>query len=67
MGKGAGETSASGTSSCAVAYVSHRLGKVAANVEMKMPGGVLTIDIDATWQVRLCGPVEGVATMMTHI
>ena len=65
--RGAGETSASGTSSCAVACISHRLGKVAANVEMKMPGGVLTVDIDAIWQVRLCGPVEGVAMMETHL
>ena len=65
--RGAGETSSSGTSSCAVACVSHRLGKVDQSVEMKMPGGVLTVDIDATWQVRLCGPVEAVAMMETHL
>ena len=65
--RGAGETSASGTSSCAVACVSHKLGKVDANVEMKMPGGVLKVDIDSTWCVRLYGPVEGVANMETHL
>ena len=65
--RGAGETSASGTSSCAVACVSHRLGKVGSNVEMQMPGGVLKVDIDPTWHVRLCGPVEGVASMETHL
>ena len=65
--RGAGETSASGTSSCAVACVAYRLGKVGANVEMQMPGGVLKVDIDPMWHVRLCGPVEGVASMETHL
>ncbi len=65
--RGAGETSASGTSSCAVACVSHKLGKVDAKVEMKMPGGVLKVEIDSTWCVRLYGPVKGVANMETHL
>lgn len=65
--RGAGETSASGTSACAVACVSHKLGVVDAKVEMKMPGGVLKVEIDSTWHVRLCGPVEVVANMETHL
>ena len=65
--RGAGETSASGTSSCAVACVSHKLGKVDGTVEMKMPGGVLKVEIDSRWHVRLCGPVEGIANMATHL
>ena len=65
--RGAGDTSASGTSSCAVACVSHKLGKVDSNVEMKMPGGVLKVEIDSSWHVRLSGPVEGIANMETHL
>ena len=65
--RGAGETEASGTSSCAVACVAHRLGFVGDKIEMKMPGGVLKVEIESDWNVRLCGPVETVATMETHL
>jgi len=65
--RGAGETEASGTSSCAVACVAHRLGFVGDKIEMKMPGGVLKVEIESDWNVRLCGPVETVATMETDL
>ncbi len=65
--RGAGETQASGTSSCAVASVAHRLGLVDDFVEMKMPGGVLTVEISTEWQVRLCGPVEEVGRMQMRL
>ena len=47
--------------------MAHKLGQVDAKVEMKMPGGVLKVEIDSTWCVRLYGPVEGVANMETHL
>ena len=65
--RGAGETEASGTSSCAVACVAYKLEKVSSKIEMKMPGGVLNVEIDEDWNVKLCGPVESVATMETHL
>ena len=65
--RGAGETAASGTSSCAVACAAHRLGLVGDKIEMKMQGGVLNVEIEADWSVRLCGPVETVATMETDL
>ena len=65
--RGAGETEASGTSSCAVACVAHKLEKVGPKIAMKMPGGVLNVDIDKDWNVRLCGPVESIAIMETHL
>ena len=34
---------------------------------VQMPGGVLKVEIDLTWHVRLCGPVEVVANMETHL
>lgn len=65
--RGAGETEASGTSSCAVACVARKRGLVNSMVEMKMPGGVLQVSMTDEWAVRLCGPVEGVATMQTDL
>ena len=65
--RGAGETEASGTSSCAVACVAHRLGLVGDKIEMKMQGGVLKVEIESDWSVRLYGPIETVATMETHL
>ena len=65
--RGAGETSARVGLLRVRLLASHRLGKVGPNVEMRMPGGVLKVDIDPTWHVRLCGPVEGVANMETHL
>ncbi len=65
--RGAGETEASGTSSCAVACVARKRGLVDSMVEMKMPGGVLQVSMSDEWAVRLCGPVEGVAMMYTDL
>ena len=43
--RGAGETEASGSSSCAVFAVSHRLKKVGDQVQTHMPGGILHLSM----------------------
>ena len=62
--RGAGETSASGSSSCAVAVVAHRLGWVDNVITMQMPGGILQVSIDEQGEIRLIGPVEEVGRII---
>ncbi|MBN1509448.1 MAG: diaminopimelate epimerase [Sedimentisphaerales bacterium] len=57
--RGAGYTLASGSSSCAAAAASHRLGLVDNDVTVHMPGGELRIEIAPDGQIRMTGPVEG--------
>jgi diaminopimelate epimerase len=59
--RGAGETQASGSSSCAVVAACHRLGLVDAEVTAHMPGGALSIRIDSEKHLWLKGPVEEIA------
>lgn len=54
--RGAGETRASGSSSCAVAAAAHRLGLVDRRVDVRMPGGTLRIEIGADYALRMTGP-----------
>ena len=61
--RGAGETSASGSSSCAVAAAAHRLGWVNEVVRMIMPGGELHITFREDGEIILLGPVEEVGRM----
>jgi diaminopimelate epimerase len=57
--RGAGETLASGSSSCAVAAAAVATGRLAAGrIVARMPGGRLTIEVAADGAVRLEGPVE---------
>ncbi|UCE50278.1 MAG: diaminopimelate epimerase [Phycisphaerales bacterium] len=58
--RGAGYTLASGSSSCAAAGAAHRLGLVDERVNVKMPGGNLTVEIRDDGQILITGPVEGV-------
>jgi diaminopimelate epimerase len=58
--RGAGETLASGTSSCAVAAAAHRLGLVDGKVDVSMPGGSLRIEIGASYDLRMTGPATPV-------
>jgi len=58
--RGAGYTLASGSSSCAAAAAAYRLGLVDRDVNVKMPGGTLFIEIGANEQIYMTGPVEGV-------
>lgn len=59
--RGAGETQASGSSSCAAASVAVRLGLVKAPVTVKMPGGVLNISVGQDFSLTMKGPVAEVA------
>lgn len=59
--RGAGETQASGSSSCAAASAAVRLGLVKSPVTVKMPGGTLNIDVTDDFALTMKGPVAEVA------
>jgi len=59
--RGAGETQASGSSSCAAASAAVRLGLVKSPVTVKMPGGTLNIDVASDFRLTMKGPVAEVA------
>ena len=59
--RGAGETQASGSSSCAAASAAVRLGLVRGPVAVKSPGGTLHIDLDKQYNLTMQGPVAEVA------
>ena len=59
--RGAGETQASGSSSCAAASAAVRLGLVKSPVTVKMPGGMLNIDVATDFSLTMKGPVAEVA------
>ncbi len=61
--RGAGETQASGSSACAVVAALNKLDQVDSNVDVtaRMPGGELSIRIDADGALHMRGPVEEVA------
>ncbi len=59
--RGAGRTSASGTSACAVAVSAVVSGRVpAGEIEVAMEGGELRVAVTPELDVRLRGPVEAV-------
>jgi diaminopimelate epimerase len=59
--RGAGYTLASGSSSSAAAAVAHRLGLVDRLVSVRMPGGVIAIEIGDGFSIRMTGTVTRVA------
>ena len=59
--RGAGETQASGSSSCAAASAAVRLGLVKSPVTVSMPGGTLAITIGEQFALTMKGPVAEVA------
>ncbi|HSA62895.1 MAG TPA: diaminopimelate epimerase [Nitrospiraceae bacterium] len=59
--RGAGETQASGSSSCAAASAAVRLGLVKSPVTVKMPGGTLNIEVAEDFSLTMKGPVAEVA------
>jgi diaminopimelate epimerase len=59
--RGAGETQASGSSSCAAATAAVRLGLVSSPVSVNMPGGTLAIDVAEDFSLTMKGPVAEVA------
>ena len=59
--RGAGETTASGSSACAVAAAAVRAGLVSEReITVRMPGGELYVSVAPDWALRLRGPVEAV-------
>lgn len=54
--RGAGETAASGSSSCAVAVAGHRRGLLGQTVMVTSPGGALQIALNPSTGVMLTGP-----------
>ncbi len=54
--RGAGETAASGSSACAVAAAAHRNELVGRRVQVRMPGGQLSIEIGDDFSLRMTGP-----------
>ncbi len=58
--RGAGETQASGSSSCAAASAGVRLGLVKSPVVVKAPGGTLLITVDSQYNLTMKGPVAEV-------
>jgi diaminopimelate epimerase len=55
--RGAGETQASGSSSCAIAVAMNRLGLMDDDVQVQMPGGTLRVQVGQDWALTLTGPV----------
>lgn len=64
--RGAGYTLASGSSSCAAAAVTHRLGLGEARLAVHMPGGTIDISIGEDWQVTMAGGVTRVCSGTTY-
>ena len=63
--RGAGETSASGSSSCAIAAAGVRRDLLDSEVIIESPGGQLQVQVSEDFSVKLEGPVEHVATVTT--
>lgn len=59
--RGAGTTLASGSSACAAAAASVRLGLCDGDVTVAMPGGELEITVAAGYELTMLGPVRKVA------
>jgi diaminopimelate epimerase len=60
--RGAGYTLASGSSSCAVASVLKKKSLIDNEVDIIMPGGILQIEIDNDWNIRMTGEVKEIAS-----
>lgn len=60
--RGAGYTLASGSSSCAVAAVMVKKGLTDRKLKVRMPGGVLQLEIDENWNIRMEGDVREIAS-----
>lgn len=59
--RGVGWTSASGTSACAVVAAAVKSGLIpCGRVAVRMEGGVMEVELDEDWGVRLHGPIEEV-------
>jgi diaminopimelate epimerase len=62
--RGTGYTLASGSSSCAAAAVSFRLGLCGGELDVSMPGGTLQVAVSADFAITMLGPVSKIAEGM---
>ncbi|MCK9638722.1 MAG: diaminopimelate epimerase [Prolixibacteraceae bacterium] len=60
--RGAGFTQASGSSSSAIAAVMVKKGLTDRAISVKMPGGILKLEVDEDWNIRLTGEVREIAS-----
>jgi diaminopimelate epimerase len=60
--RGAGETLSCGSGACAIAVIAKLKGYTDNEVDIMLPGGILTINWDGVGEVYLSGPVEEVFT-----
>lgn len=60
--RGAGLTQACGTGACATAVAAISLGRAASPVEMRLPGGILSIAWERGGRIRMTGPAAHVFT-----
>jgi diaminopimelate epimerase len=60
--RGAGYTLASGSSSCAAAAASVRLGYCRGDIAVEMPGGKLEIGVGDDYTLTMLGPVGKIAS-----
>ena len=58
--RGSGETSASGSSSCAAASAAVRLGLVRSPVLVHPPGGSVSVEVNKEFNLLLSGPVSAI-------
>ena len=58
--RGVGETLACGSGACAIAAAGNLLGLLDEKVEVKLPGGILTVEWDRIGDIFLSGPAETV-------
>jgi len=56
--RGVGETLSCGTGACAIAVAARLHDYITANVDVSLPGGILTVSWDGVDEVMLCGPAE---------
>lgn len=61
--RGAGETSSSGSSSCAIAAAAVKLEHCEGTISVLMPGGTLEVTVGRDYSLILKGPVEYVGEM----
>jgi diaminopimelate epimerase len=58
--RGAGETMASGSSSCAIAAAAVKRGLVDGSIAVRMPGGCLAIEVNRDFELKMSGPATPV-------
>jgi diaminopimelate epimerase len=60
--RGVGETLACGSGACAIAVMAQLHGYIDSKVDIKLPGGILSVEWDGVGEVFLSGPAETVFT-----